>query len=680
VNTTLPIVTSHAYRSLFTALCLALVLCASSCAEPKPEVAVVLPDPVDSTDEDLDGVSVAPMDGLDGPSAPDCDPSALRVIEVRPWTGGGVQVALELLEEGTPVPDPASVSVALVLEDGSLEAVPVGLGRVNDGLTALLLVPQEDGDAHEETLQAAHQLVDALESSERIAILIADEELTLMADLTTRRSHLHTRIDEVTPRLAVDLPQALASSRAMLSEIGGAYGPLSREIISVDGSVPGAMLAAKSKARRTSTILVGVCPDGAPLSSLTLATAQTACTLSAPEIVEHVAQIPCDAAAAAADAWPWPDTIGFELNANQMEVYDAFHAALDKSDMTLQLTLGASAPIEAQAHFRGQSSLDCARKSYTVNLKGSEARRLAPGAANDEFYLIGQCLDDGYFRQLFANAFYREHGLFPLDHRLVEVTLNGESQGAYMLLEKPDETLPRDHLALEAVIRRRFDPEDKPEDVKFPKDAAQAAEVLGAYKETTALVQIEPPESLGEALDARIDLDRHLLYLAFQAVMQNGDYVDEAYFYGVREGENPSAPLYFRPMGWDSDDLFSVCHHQGVHATPDPHGVAFCVEGDLELAIYAADDLYVRFAEHVETLLTQTLTPDIVAVRVGAVRDELFSVLDDEASCAAMVEVGAADCAGLHAHIEARMGDFLGKVAARNDELLDALSVWKAGR
>lgn len=675
-----PRVTNPTHSTVRFGLLAALVVCPWGCSEPAPEATLSLPDPVDVSGADLDGVTVAPTDGLDGPTPSDCDPAALEVVDVRAWTGGGVQVTLELREQGAPVWDPGGVSVAQVREDGSLSPVSVGVGRVASGITTLLLVPSEDTDAHLLALKTAHELVDALGDSERVALQVADGAMTLMADLTTRRAHLHRRIDEITARPPVDPSGALSASRAMISGVGGVYGPLSREVILVDGHTSGGTLADALAARRAATILVGVCPEGAPLGSLTLANSHTSCAVEIPELLDYVAQVPCDAGAAAADAWPWPDVVGLELTDAQMEIHDAYYDTLDKTDMNLQVSLGASAPMEAQAHFRGQSSLDCARKSYTVNLTGPEQRRLAPGAANDEFYLIGQCLDDGYFRQLFANAFYREHALFPLDHRLVELRLNGESRGAYLLLEKPDETLPGDHLALEAVIRRRFDPEDKPEDVKYPKDPALAAQVLASYKSATSLVETEPAGSLSEALDRRVDLDRHLLYLAFQAVMKNGDYVDEAYFYGVREGEDPTVPLYFRPMGWDSDDLFSVCHHQGKHATPDPHNMAFCVEGDLELGIYAADDLYERFAEHVETLLTQTLTPDIVAQRVGAVRDELFSVLDQEAACAAMVEVGAADCAGLHAHIEARMGDFLGKVAARNDELLDALSVWKAGR
>lgn len=669
-----------AHRKLAAALMMLAISVPGGCSDSGPEASITLPEPEDTQPGALDGVALAPLDGIEGPEPSSCDPATMRVHDVRPWTGGGVQLLLELWSTGAPLDSPEGASVAQVLEDGTLQPVAVGTGRVKAGLSVIVVVPSEDQGTHEARLKGAADLVSALPESERIGLMVADDVHTLMADLTTRKEHLLRRLNEISPRAPGDVATTEERARAAVVQVGGTFGPLSREVLTVDGSHDGATLANELAARRSATVLVGVCPGPAPLSAVTLKTSGATCTVNVPDPVEHVADLPCDATAAAGDAWPWPDTISFELTDSQMAVYETKFAALDKTDMDLTVTLGDAAPIIAEAHFRGQSSLDCERKSFTVNLKGGEGRRLAPGIANDEFYLIGQCLDDGYFRQLFANAFYREHALFPLGHRLVELTINGESLGAYMLLEKPDETLPGDHLALEGVIRRRFDPEDKPEDVKFPKDEAAAQEVLAAYKEVTALVETESAGALADALDARVDLDRHLLYLAFQAVMKNGDYVDEAYFYGVREGEDPEVPLYFRPMGWDSDDLFSPCHHQGKHATPDPHGVAFCVEGDLELAIYADGDVYERFAEHVETLLTQTLTPEIVAQRVGAVRDELFSVLDEEPACVAMVEVGAPDCATLQAHIEGRMSDFLTKVQQRNDELLDALSVWRAGR
>jgi hypothetical protein len=251
-------VTTSPLSTLLTALFTALTVSVWGCSEATPEAPVTLPDPIDVSGVDLDGVTVAPTDGLDGPTHPDCDPSALRVIDVRPWTGGGLQVTLELLEQGAPMADPEGVSVAQVKDDGDLNAVSVGVGKVGHGITTLLLVPSEDSDAHQATLQTAHDLVDALGSSERIALRVADEARTLMADLTTRRPHLHRRIDELSPRPFAEPLEALSSSRAELSGVGGPFGPLSREVILVDGETSGATLAAELHARRAATLLVGL--------------------------------------------------------------------------------------------------------------------------------------------------------------------------------------------------------------------------------------------------------------------------------------------------------------------------------------------------------------------------------------------------------------------------------------
>ena len=95
-----------AHRVSLMALMLSLVGAAPGCAGDASEPSVALPDPIDVTGAELDGVSVAPLDGIDGPSLTDCDPDALRVRGARPWTGGGVQVVLELLEAGEPVEAP----------------------------------------------------------------------------------------------------------------------------------------------------------------------------------------------------------------------------------------------------------------------------------------------------------------------------------------------------------------------------------------------------------------------------------------------------------------------------------------------------------------------------------------------------------------------------------------------
>ena len=114
-----PQVTKSAHRMLLMTSLTLLVGGPWGCSEQASEPVVTLPDPVDSNTGDLDGVAVAPLDGIDGPETTECDPAAMRVIDTRPWTGGGVQVAVELLEAGEPVSDPESTSVARVLDDGA---------------------------------------------------------------------------------------------------------------------------------------------------------------------------------------------------------------------------------------------------------------------------------------------------------------------------------------------------------------------------------------------------------------------------------------------------------------------------------------------------------------------------------------------------------------------------------
>ena len=111
--------TKSAHRILLMTSLTLLVGGPWGCSEQASEPVVTLPDPVDSNTGDLDGVAVAPLDGIDGPETTECDPAAMRVIDIRPWTGGGVQVAVELLEAGEPVSDPESTSVARVLDDGA---------------------------------------------------------------------------------------------------------------------------------------------------------------------------------------------------------------------------------------------------------------------------------------------------------------------------------------------------------------------------------------------------------------------------------------------------------------------------------------------------------------------------------------------------------------------------------
>ena len=227
-----------------------------------------------------------------------------------------------------------------------------------------------------------------------------------------------------------------------------------------------------------------------------------------------------------------------------------------------------------------------------MNLEGNQLRRFLPGGSGDEVYLISLCKDDRYFNQVFANRLLHEMHQFPLVGRYIRLKVNGKNLGAYYMLEHAKEKLLSEHVALTALVRRRFDPHDKPEDIKFPDDAAGIEKAQAAYDNLAHIALNHEAEGLIEALEEHIDLSRYLRWLAFNTFMRNGDTIDEAFFFASQEVGKP----YFRHMGWDADDLFSDCHHYSKYALVDPHELIYCAEGDQAL-LFPSHERYVTILE-----------------------------------------------------------------------------------
>ena len=580
-----------------------------------------------------------------------------RVLSVAAWPGGGVQITLQ------PADEPPWLEVSKVPVETALAAVPDD----EQGPVILALEPAADPSEHAARVARAAEVLDALPVGHRVALFHGD---ALAADLTPDRAHVAARLASLLPGAAGPVDEeALAG---LLAAVEGPFGPPRRFVVRVGDEVWWAPDPEAPLQR------LGACLDGPPSGAPLDLRFPSPCVVGAPAPMEHVAGLSCDPAAAATDSYPFGDTIHLGLTPLQRTIHDRRAAAKSKADFELTVALGDAAPIPATAHFRGQSSIDCQRKSLSVNLSGPEARRLGPGSADDELLLLSLCLDVGYFNQVLADRLLEPRGLFPLRSRFVEVRRNGASLGVYLLLEKPTEALRRDQLALAAVLRRRFDPEDKPEDVKWPPDPAGQAAALAAYDDLVGLVDAAPPGDLREALAARMDLDGYLTWLAFQTYFGNGDYVDELYLYASAEADG----WYWRALGWDPDDLISACHHGGQHAFDDPHGILYCAEGDLERALLVSDEVYAGFVDALERLLVDELPLAAVEAALAGVRDDLFALLDDEETCAAMAELDHEHegCVAARAEIQGHMDAFLAAVAERHGELLAQIGQYRGDR
>ena len=448
--------------------------------------------------------------GLDSDAAVDAPrppPPVVPVVRVHSWPGGGIQLAVEV-PAAVAMESPGGLPEAwLETADGRRIEAVAGDAAVTTGLTALVLVPSADPAIHAQRKAATDALIRALPSGERFALFVARQRAELVADLALPRDEARGRLVTVGPEGApvagATLP--VREVRELLAEAQSSHGALGRAVVVIGDSVmddppevrrvvqvltmridedpaaAAAAVAAELAARRASLAWIGGCPSLPENAPFTLHLGSGSAELYAPALMAHMAARPCDAADAAADRYPYPTEIDFTFTPEERAIFDQIHAASQETPFRTSITLGVGSPITAEAHLRGSGTLSCQRKSFNVSLDG-ERRRLMPGAAVDRFFLISMCQDDHYFGQMFGVRLLASLDLFAPKVRFVKVRIDGVNRGLYLLMEQPDNALRDNNLGITSVIRRRYDIDSQPAEVKYPDDPAQAAQELTEFE------------------------------------------------------------------------------------------------------------------------------------------------------------------------------------------------------
>jgi hypothetical protein len=630
-------------------------------------------------------------DNLGAPAAqsePDAAPDrpAAAVVRVLPWTGGGLQVLVEL--EGGDAPE-----TWIENDSGRHIAAELAPAELSAGLTAVVIVPSADEREHADRLAAASALLDALPADERVAVLVAGEQPALVAELSADRGHARAQIAALPPADGPAAAPIMAELRAAVADLESKYTSQARALVIVGEEVsetePGierpvatlsllangepAALVEELLARRAAIVRIGACPELAEDESFTLRVGDAAFRLAGPEPMDHLAGEACDAGAAAADQFPFPDEIDFTFTPAERAIYDQRVAGPSDEPFRTSVTLGVGQPIPADAHLHGKGSLNCERKSYAITLDG-QRRRLMPGLATDHFFLISMCLDVRYFGQVFGDRLLAGLGLFPPRMRYVRLRIDGVNQGVYLLLHQPERAFRDDSLGIASVVRRRYDILLEPAEVKFPSEPVQAEEARLRFEALGDLALAEPPETLEAALDSRLELDSYLSMLALYSLLQNGDYIDEAYFASSVE----AGAERYRTMGWDTDDLFSPCHAGGVRAIEDECGVAYCAEAELDHSLVRSSAVYARYLAQLAAVMAD-LPAERLAATMAEVKEDLFAAISDDETAAALIEMVAEDpdaatVAGARADIAAAMDAVLATIETRRASLDDSLA------
>jgi hypothetical protein len=272
----------------------------------------------------------------------------------------------------------------------------------------------------------------------------------------------------------------------------------------------------------------------------------------------------------------------------------------------------------AETSMRGKGTLNhnlCPRRGISIAL---EDKVQINGESLKKFALIAMCEDVNYATMLSSMHIARRIGLWKGTFSFVEVRLgtSGQkaiTQGLYMLVSRPEDAVEgRDGNTM--VIRMRSNPDGSEAEPKTP--------VIEATWESFKSLFWCSSDTAAE-LSKRLNMDNYMDWLAFNAVLHNGDYIDEAYFYdtAAQHGVNTNTTSYWSVHPWDLDAVFTSCH------VPDAEEVAggtyplfYCAESQIDACIYENPDLRSQYEAKVGEMLN-IITPAAYKTLVHSVAD-----------------------------------------------------------
>lgn len=338
----------------------------------------------------------------------------------------------------------------------------------------------------------------------------------------------------------------------------------------------------------------------------------------------------------------------FELTISP-ELQDFLHQSRDTTytldDPGIQFALNDTPVKLKEIRTRGKNALNFPRKSFSVFLKQAiyiSGRNGRKGILLNRFKLLAMPMDYTYIENRVGLGLLEQTGVTPLFFKFVELGINGETQGLYMLVEDPEE-FARD-LGSEYILRRGYqswiaDSEYEPSFHFIPMENYR-----DRYSEIYRSLLPYGGEELYQRLNQRLNLSAYFRKMGIDYLLKNGDYTDEIFFYALIEDDQ----IRYQIIPWDYDDIFSETPHEvGVSwgtgrvygerfypTYPDVLNVIgdkliFSIEEDLDYTIATDPFLYAKYEEELEGLI-QDLENQGFDALFQNVRSELTPYYQDE--------------------------------------------------
>jgi len=250
---------------------------------------------------------------------------------------------------------------------------------------------------------------------------------------------------------------------------------------------------------------------------------------------------------------------------------------------------------------RGQSTLYYRRKSFSFDLKSkAEFRHGERRESFKKFIALSLSMDRNYSNNRLAFEMMEISGLFNLFYSLCELRINDQSEGIYIIVERPEDWAMKVKDS-PLLIRRGYN--HKIEKIITDKeiDKGEIKEYCNYYNQIYRYLNKQSGEALYKTLSNWLDMDFYMKWLAFNFFVRNGDYTDEVFFYF------DPAINKFRIIPWDYDDLFFSIPHEGKienRMLPEDR-LIFSAEDLLDEKITTDPYLYKIYLIQLSEILTQ---------------------------------------------------------------------------
>lgn len=285
---------------------------------------------------------------------------------------------------------------------------------------------------------------------------------------------------------------------------------------------------------------------------------------------------------------------------------------------------------------RGQTTTNYQRKSFAVNLDDEIAFSETPGIFYEKLKLISMVADYTYIENRLSHKLLQTFDLWPLKTFYTQVSINGNHQGLYLMIEDPE-----DHFILQknadAMIRRYYR-NGITELVLSDTTPYDSAYFAGEFKSLYKYITQYEGEALYDSLSRKLNIKHYMQKLAVDFFLMNGDYTDEISFSAtVKNGV-----AYFDAVPWDYDDIFASQPHEidrnwsvgklfgnRYYANYDEwkaifgNLLMFSIEDDLDYTIATDSVLYKYYLQELKTVFAR-----LNSGYVSALFDELKQELD----------------------------------------------------